>query len=290
MRLAPTTRSLVPANRVQHTCVQLRDADVCGALALSSIAGWNQTDEDWRLLLELSDACFGIRIDGEVVATATLVCYGRTMAWLGMVLTHPEFRRMGLARTLVAHVMEYAEKLGVRTVKLDATDEGRPLYESFGFQAEQRVERWQRRFAPRAPGSGALAVSGRVTEITNGFDPDARACGYDRKQMLGCLAASGEAVVENGGYALSRSGRLNRYIGPCAAVSPAAARSVIERTMARHPEAAWFWDLLPANVNAVALAQELGFECVRRLTRMWWGGEVRGKEEGIFAIAGLELG
>jgi GNAT superfamily N-acetyltransferase len=265
--------------------VQLTEADVSGTLALSSIAGWNQTHEDWGLLLELSDACFGIRVDGQVVATATLVCYGHTLAWLGMVLTHPEFRRMGLARTLVAHVMEHARALGIQTAKLDATDEGRHLYESFGLRPEQQVERWQRRRL-----SGAPAVSGCVTASAPGFDLDAKACGYDRKQLLERLSASGDAVFESGGYALSRPGRLNRYLGPCVAVSQTAARSLIEETIARHPDTGWFWDLLPANDSAVALARELGFECVRKLTRMSWGREIRGKEEGIFAIAGLELG
>src|SRR5580698_7880404 len=90
MRPAPAARSPVPVN---PACVQLTKADISEALGLSSSAGWNQTHEDWRLLLELSDACFGIRIDGQVVATATLVCYGQTLAWVGMVVTRPEFRR-----------------------------------------------------------------------------------------------------------------------------------------------------------------------------------------------------
>ncbi len=112
--------------------------------ALSSIAGWNQTIDDWRLLLKASAACCGVEIDGRLVATATLICYGRRLGWIGMILIHPEFRRRGLARELVTHVMERAEQLGVETVKLDATDEGRGLYESLGFRAEQAVERWQR--------------------------------------------------------------------------------------------------------------------------------------------------
>jgi hypothetical protein len=177
--------------------------------------------------------------------------------------------------------MEHAGKLDIQTVKLDATDEGRPLYEGFGFRAEQRVERWQRGriSAPRVPNSGAPC-----------FDPDALACGYDRKQLLERLATGGDAAFEKGGYALSRSGRLNRYLGPCAAVSQTAARAVIEETLARHQDTGWFWDLLPANENAVALARELGFERVRMLTRMSWGREIRGREDWIFAIAGLELG
>lgn len=267
-------------------CVPLAEGDICDAFALSSIAGWNQTPDDWRLLLDLADGCYGIRVDGKIVATATLICYGTTLAWIGMVLTHPEFRRRGLARTLVARVMEQAKTLGVRTVKLDATDDGRRLYESFGFRPEQRIERWQRlRESCNAAGSEGALVSGSPCAGL-----DAEACGYDRGQLLTRPYADGDRVAEAGGYAFSRPGRLNRYLGPCVAVSQTAALGVVEKTIARHPDTGWFWDLLPANERAVALARELGFECVRTLTRMSWGCELRGKEERIFAIAGLELG
>jgi GNAT superfamily N-acetyltransferase len=279
MRVAP---SFVPS---VGQFVPLAEGDVSDAFALSSIAGWNQTPDDWRLLLELADACCGIRVDGKIVATATLVCFGQTVAWIGMVLTHPEFRRRGLARSLVARMMEQAEMLGVRTLKLDATDDGRRLYESFGFRPEQGVERWQR------VGQSVPAVkSGNVAANALRRDLDAEACGYDRGRLLMRLAAGGDAVTGSDGHALSRPGRLNRYLGPCVAVSQTTARAVIEETIARHPDTGWFWDLLPANESAAALAREFGFERVRELTRMSWGCELSGKEERVFAIAGLELG
>ena len=34
--------------------------------------------------------------------------------------------------------------MGIETMKLDATDQGQPLYEKFGFQTEQEIERWSR--------------------------------------------------------------------------------------------------------------------------------------------------
>ena len=144
-------------------------------LRFSSIAGWNQTIDDWRLLLA-SAACYGVEIDGRLVSTATLICYGRRLGWIGMVLTHPEFRRRGLARELVTHLIARAEELGMETVKLDATDEGRGLYESLGFRAEQSVERWQL-------GSG-------------------------------CDQTVSDAHVTSDGYILDRPGRICRYLGP----------------------------------------------------------------------------
>ena len=53
--------------------------DLPAALELSTLAGWNQTADDWRLLLELAPSgCFGIEVDGRVVATATLTSSAST--------------------------------------------------------------------------------------------------------------------------------------------------------------------------------------------------------------------
>src|SRR5258707_12869836 len=95
------------------------------------------------------EGCLAIEVDNSVVATTTLLCHGERIAWLGMVLTHPHYRRKGFARRLIAHALERARLLGVPTVKLDATDEGRPLNETLGFRGEQPIERWMR------PGAGS---------------------------------------------------------------------------------------------------------------------------------------
>jgi hypothetical protein len=65
---------------------RLRAEDIPDAAQLSAQAGWNQTEEDWRTLLELSpEGCLAIEVDGRLAATTTLFCYGRGLAWIGMV-------------------------------------------------------------------------------------------------------------------------------------------------------------------------------------------------------------
>src|SRR3954453_19720695 len=122
----------------------LGPADLADALELSRLAGWNQTEADWRRVLALSpDACWGFEEGGRIIATATLVRYDCHCAWVGMVLTHPDWRGRGFARRLVAQVLAIARNLGIASIKLDATSQGQPLYESFGFTPEQGVERWE---------------------------------------------------------------------------------------------------------------------------------------------------
>ncbi|HLJ55871.1 MAG TPA: GNAT family N-acetyltransferase [Chthonomonadaceae bacterium] len=122
----------------------LTEDDLPAAMALVHAVGWNQTIDDWRRLLALEPSgCLGIEVEGRVVATATVVRYGRDLAWLGMVVTHPDHRRRGYARRLLAAAMAYSDARGVRTLKLDAADAGRPLYLAAGFRDEQPAERWR---------------------------------------------------------------------------------------------------------------------------------------------------
>jgi GNAT superfamily N-acetyltransferase len=54
--------------------------------------------------------------------------------WIQNVYTEPEFRRRGLARQLMQVVVEWCRVEGFRTVWLHASQDGRGLYESMGFQ------------------------------------------------------------------------------------------------------------------------------------------------------------
>src|SRR6185437_4690945 len=99
----------------------MRTSDLADAYELSTAAERNQTLEDWRTLLDISPhGCFGIEIDGALVATTTVVCYEKQLAWIGMVLTQKEYRGRGFARSLLARALEYADSLQIKTVKLDA--------------------------------------------------------------------------------------------------------------------------------------------------------------------------
>lgn len=58
------------------------------------------------------------------------------------VYTEPEFRRRGLARHLTNAAIEWCRSNGIDCVILHASDEGRALYESLGFQPtnEMRIK------------------------------------------------------------------------------------------------------------------------------------------------------
>src|SRR5947209_8034469 len=127
----------------------LKPSYIPQAMLLKQAAGWNQTEQDWLRVLELEpEGCFGIEHDGRLVATATSTCYGSELAWIGMVITAPEFRGQGLASRLMRQTLEYLDSRRIQWIKLDATSMGRGVYLKSGFEDECPVERWLRVPAP----------------------------------------------------------------------------------------------------------------------------------------------
>ena len=265
----------------------LRTVDVPAALELSTEAGWNQTVDDWRMLLDLApEGCLGIESDGRLVSTATLLCYGRRLAWVGMVLTRIAYRGRGFARRLLTETLTLADRLGIESVKLDATDQGQPLYEKLGFRSEQPVERWGLSDAGQSSTPKPSESAG--SKDWHAIDEDA--FGVRRFELLGLLAHRNPPAVTGHSYLLWRPGRLTRYLGPCVAESPTTARHLVERTLNLRNEGGWSWDLFPENTAALNLAKEFNFNPKRQLLRMVRGKDLRGQEDKIYAIAGFELG
>jgi hypothetical protein len=259
-------------------------------MRLKDAAGWNQTESDWRNLLALEpDGCFGVDCEGRLAATTTAVCYGRELAWIGMVLTHPELRGRGLARALMERAIAWVEARGIEWIKLDATDMGRPLYLKLGFVDEASVERWRLGAA-----SAASDRSAGLPRHPLPFALDREAFGADRCAMLRGLEQFEVAACEDA-YGMGRPGTRAAYFGPCVSRTPDAARELLEWFLSRCPGEPVFWDLLPENANAVALAREFGFEPVRRLIRMVRPGVAAPRpcthrDDYVYAIAGFEYG
>ena len=80
-------------------------------------------------------------MDDDLVGTITTTSYGTELAWIGMMLVHPDFRRRGIATALMKAGLDYLRGGGVRCMKLDATPAGQPVYEKLGFQPEWSIER-----------------------------------------------------------------------------------------------------------------------------------------------------
>lgn len=264
----------------------LLPSDIPGALALTREAGWNQLPADWERLLSLEpEGCFAMECGGCLAATATAVCYGTELAWIGMVLTMPEFRRRGFAGLLMRRVLDFIAQRHVATIKLDATEVAVGLYRKLGFVEERAVERWQRPPGPVLPA--------KVERYCPEPDYDQKVFGADRVALLAQLAPLGSASLSGQGYAMGRPGSLAAYFGPCVASSRDAAETLLRWFLAQHAQEEVFWDLLPENKEAVRLAREFGFAPTRHLVRMVRSNgpaSPLSNHTELFAIAGFEFG
>ena len=192
-------------------------------------AGWNQTIEDWRLLIDLSpEGCFAIAVGGELAATTTLIHYGRRLAWIGMVLTKESYRGRGFAKRLLSKALSHADQLGIETVKLDATDQGQPIYENMGFRCEQPVERWSRR------ASADVGVTMPRVDVLLPEDcrtADQHAFGVGRSELLQRLGRRGVSQFNGTSYMMTRPGRDSDYLGPSVCDVPEVARKLVEQAL-----------------------------------------------------------
>lgn len=276
-----------------HKIRLLKSNDLPDLLALSRQAGWNQAESDWSRLLTLApQSCFGIEAGNDIVATTTALPYAKELAWIGMVLTAQPHRGQGMATALIDHTIAHLKDRQIGWAKLDATEQGRPIYAKLGFQDEFPVERWR-----RAPGKGFKPTTSRPVHpyvVDPSFD---RAYfGAYRIPLLNALAreASAELVVGYG-FAMNRAGDKARYFGPSVVRTRDAARALLEGFLAKYPNEEIYWDMLPDNSDAVQLAIDNSFEPSRHLTRMGLALQpgirpLVQNSSSVFAIAGFEYG
>ena len=132
------------------------------AQALSDEAGWNQNAADW-LVFQRHGEIFGVMAGERLVATAAILPYGEDFAWISMVPVTAEFRRRGLATSLLRHGMArlHAQR---RVALLDATEAGEPVYRALGFSTLTRMTRWVRAGAHGPKTVPALVGLGRKAD------------------------------------------------------------------------------------------------------------------------------
>ena len=278
----------------------MTERDVASGVRLNTLAGWNQTEADWRMFLESSpDGCFVTEVQGQVVGTAATICYENRFAWIGMVLVDPEHRNSGIGTRLLHKTIEYLDGAGIAAMKLDATALGKPIYSKLGFVPEYEIERWVReKSAAASPQPEPRSVSPDKTELERMCDFDRELFGADRGFLIRALhdhapeltnIAWKEGVPQ--GYTLGRKGRFADHLGPCVANEPNTAQHLLRSFLQQSSRERIIVDCLPSNsvfLNELRLA---GFVFSRPLTRMVRGPNSHpGRPESICAILGPEFG
>lgn len=284
----------------------LTTADIPAALRLSASAGWNQTDVDWRNLLNFEPlGCFAASCEnGTLLGTATTACFDppsgpRSFAWIGMMLVDPTQRRRGVGSALLEKCIEYLEGLGVETIKLDATPLGKEVYDRFGFCAKYTLGRFEgaAQLPPATVAPCAIEpLAADDLEALASFD--APIFGARRKTILKtwrdswpecALAARVDGALA--GFAMARRGARFSQIGPVIGTTPEICGALLCESLRRQIGANVIVDVMAKNAWALQLAERFGLRRQRSLIRMFRGPNLSpGRPESILAICCPELG
>jgi len=267
------------------TIREMTTDDVNLGLRLGEMSGWNQVRVDWERFVNYEpQGCFVGMMNGTPVSTITTTAYGNELAWIGMMLVHPDYRRQGIASALMKHAIAWLDDRQIQCIKLDATPAGAPVYEKLGFQNEWNFHRYVRE---------SEASETFVKATSGAFDSppiDEAAFGVNRCDWLKRLAADSHVVKNSDGFGMLRSGRLATYLGPVIAEKSSTAEALISQLLAK-TNGPLIWDVPGPNAAAVQLAEQFGFQQLRPLTRMWRGKKlVTGNVEQQFALASPATG
>lgn len=177
---------------------------------------WAQ-DEGWKVLPPeaalfrgaLAGWAFALRYEDRTCGFVTAVPYP-DFAWIGNLIIAPEMRGRGLGRHLFDQVCDKIRKTGIGSLWLTASDQGKPLYTSRGFQECDRVERWQM-FIPahRHRSSPNLSV-----DLDALCKADQQAWSTDRRMILQYLATGGEIIRTEKSIALVQNYGAVKVLGP----------------------------------------------------------------------------
>jgi GNAT superfamily N-acetyltransferase len=271
-------------------------AEIPEGMRLKDLAGWNQIPADWERFLRASpEGCFFVEERGQVVGTATTMVYGGSVAWIGMVLVDPDHRSRGIGTALLEKAIEHLEACHVPTIKLDATPQGKPIYEKLGFVPEYEIERW---VLHRPPAAQVELKPSPLPDIDRIVELDLEVFGADRGDLLRSLHLDAPdftlAVDLHGeivGYALGRGGSRADHLGPWMAWDEPTAWELLDEFLRRSARDTVFVDCLKDNAVAQALLRSRNFQVSRPLTRMYRGPNSNpGRPELLCAIMGPEFG
>ena len=264
---------------------------VGSACRLSTQAGWEQTEEDWRRFTRMDSAKAWVLLDeaGEVRASYSLAHFGGGVVWVGMILVDKTLRGRGLGTEAFASALREAERFQPKVLGLDATDLGEPIYAREGFETVAPIRRWAG--ALRRGGSPRLPVEEGFSDGV--AECDHRSCGFDRGELLRDFSRNGARFLRVGeggrcrGYAVLRPSRTALQLGPVVAQSQTGLLVLVDAAAELAQGRKVICDVLQGESEWA----ERGLQPVRSLKRMTRPHAARclaGPE--IWAAAGFEWG
>ncbi len=274
--------------------------DIPSLMQLKDAEGWNQTAEDWEFLITQNpDYCLVAKIQDKVIGSVTAMCYSDDLAWIGMMLVDHAHRGTGIGKLLLQEIID---RLGaIKSIGLDATPAGKPLYAKLGFIPELEIcrmtippTRESRLDAPGYKNIQAITEANLPAVIAS----DQKIIGTNRGPLLEYLFDANktdpyfqEKQDGTSSYLLGRAGTRYTQLGPLSAHSSAQAIALLTEALTGLKGKPVVVDVLADKIGLVSWLKSIGFIEQRRLVRMYLReNRLAGQVEKQYLIAGPELG
>jgi len=255
-------------------------ADLEDGLRLSRASGWNQTIEDWRLLVSLGPGLFRVAVEeGRIVASGGAVRYGDALAWICMILVDPARRGHGIGTRIFDDVLDRTETLvrtdGLRVVGLDATPAGRGIYVQRGFQDAGGIVRMRAEGVQPLPHPESVRLLTRE-DLAGVLARDREIFGAVRGAVLRWAFGTAPDLAWVGSttgtttYCFGRHGDHSDQVGPVVAEDAAIASDLVRACLSRPQGRPLIIDARAEPSWQAALAR-VGFREQRPFTRMYLG-------------------
>ncbi len=231
--------------------------------------------------------CLGVWNGPALLGTAAYIAYG-TYAVVGMVATDPDAQGRGVARAGMDALLEALERLHIKTTVLDASKQGKPLYEKLGFLERGQFHLYKAGWTYAEPRETPTRTAS-LNDLEWMGALDAEATGGDRSALLERLF-DGQNVrvlaLENQGFVVVNGAQ----IGPMVALDRASAEILLEAILSLEFRRAPVLLVPVGNFEVCGLLESLGFERQRSWTHMERGAARAGNRALYWALASFALG
>lgn len=281
--------------------LSIRDAtteDLRAIAALREGAGWGVHEWALRAVIGQPRARCVLAVDGDgsLAGVGSGIAYG-PLGFVGNMIVAAPYRRRGVGSAILESVTSFLESAGCTRLELNATSDGRPLYERHGFETIGTSA------TARIPRGLDLARNGAVEihdAAVGDLDPllayDRPRFGGDRRPLLELLLADPAArtmVAERDGaitgYACLRSDAAR--IGPFLADEPPIAEALLARAFASAPGVTDLrLNLPPNNAPGAEWLRQLGVEVEPWDGRMGRGPLIPRRDDTVYGMAVGALG
>ena len=279
---------------------EMHPGDIKGSMKLSTAEGWNQTENDWKFLIENPrNTCIVAEYSNAIIGTITAMNYSNKLAWIGMVLVDKEFRGQGVSASLLTAVLKKLSSF--RSVKLDATPAGQNIYKKFGFMDEFEILRMTNLAIADVTvemDKNILPEPVSSNDVKNISDFDQHIFGVNRSSLIKYLLSEYPQKAwmfkRNNlitGIALGRTGNKYHHIGPVFAANIDDAKKLIASAVNELNHQPIVVDVLFDKKDLISWLHENGFTIQRKFVRMYKGKNLFPGDIGNqYLICGPEFG